>query len=348
MHRGTDLPTLAARIQAIAASARDFIMPANHLRMTPAGELAWQSGAEGLMLPTNRVADQQLSSYCEIPREYYERMPASLRAINANHWLDAHGTEKRLLRTAEGRVRALLSDRYRPLDNYDLASHVLPIIAEQGMRVESCDLTDTNLYLKCISPTTREATPGDGGHQPGVIIRNSEVGHGALSVTPMVFTLVCKNGLIRWEESRRKYHVGDKRKTEGLAHALEVYCDDTRKKMDSALWAQVADNVRAAISETYFEASLGKIRAAKEGEALRAPEKACELARRAFSLTEVEAGGILAALAKGGDLSRLGFLNAVTRYAQDVESYDRSTELEALGGRILEMNSGEWSALARA
>ncbi len=42
-------------------------------------------------------------------------------------------------------------------------------------------------------------------------------------------------------------------------------------------------------------------------------------------------------LATGGDFTRFGLLNAVTRTAEDAESYDRAIELERVGGEILEM-----------
>jgi len=41
-------------------------------------------------------------------------------------------------------------------------------------------------------------------------------------------------------------------------------------------------------------------------------------------------------------------LNAVTRHAQDVESYDRSTEMEEIGGRILNLSPTQWTEMAEA
>ncbi len=37
---------------------------------------------------------------------------------------------------------------------------------------------------------------------------------------------------------------------------------------------------------------------------------------------------------------------ADTRAAHDVESYDRSIELETIGGRVLELTSAEWRQVA--
>jgi hypothetical protein len=38
----------------------------------------------------------------------------------------------------------------------------------------------------------------------------------------------------------------------------------------------------------------------------------------------------------------------VTRTAVDVESYDRATDLEALGGKIVTMPEGSWREIATA
>jgi hypothetical protein len=46
--------------------------------------------------------------------------------------------------------------------------------------------------------------------------------------------------------------------------------------------------------------------------------------------------------------SRWGMLNAVTRTAQDVENYDRATELETIGGNILAFPQKDWEQVAMA
>ncbi len=53
-------------------------------------------------------------------------------------------------------------------------------------------------------------------------------------------------------------------------------------------------------------------------------------------------------LIEGGDLSAYGLVNAVTHYSQDVEDYDRATEFEALGGRLIELTAGEWKSVVEA
>ena len=42
-------------------------------------------------------------------------------------------------------------------------------------------------------------------------------------------------------------------------------------------------------------------------------------------------------LIEGGSMTLYGLANAVTRFSQDVESYDRATKLEEIGYKVLTM-----------
>jgi hypothetical protein len=73
-----------------------------------------------------------------------------------------------------------------------------------------------------------------------------------------------------------------------------------------------------------------------------------ELASKSYGLLEYEGKGVLEHLIRGGDLSLYGLANSVTRYAQDVQSYDRSTELEMTAWEMLNMSRNEWTKLNAA
>ena len=72
-----------------------------------------------------------------------------------------------------------------------------------------------------------------------------------------------------------------------------------------------------------------------------------ELASKEYSFSDSESQGILGHLIAGGDLSLYGLANAVTRQAQDVSSYDRSTELEAAGYKIITMAPALWRSMTK-
>jgi len=48
----------------------------------------------------------------------------------------------------------------------------------------------------------------------------------------------------------------------------------------------------------------------------------------------------------GSGLAGLG--SAITRHSQDLKDYDRATELERIGGRLIELPRSEWQMLSSA
>ena len=64
-----------------------------------------------------------------------------------------------------------------------------------------------------------------------------------------------------------------------------------------------------------------------------------------YGMTETEREGILKYLIEGGELSRYGLSNAVTRASQDSESYDRATALESIGWKVITMPAGQWKEI---
>ena len=182
------------------------------------------------------LARRQLADKLSIPYAYFERMRENQPVLldrNVNTWLQSDD-DRRMIRTLDGNVRAVLSDRYRRLDNYDLAESVLPILQQlPDVRFESVELTDTRMYIKCITPQLKvEMAPGD-IVQAGVVISNSEVGQGTLSVQPLLYRLVCRNGLIASDRSLRKTHVG---RALGSDESIMVFKDDTLQADDKAFF----------------------------------------------------------------------------------------------------------------
>ena len=104
----------------------------------------------------NDIAHRQIGQHLKIPAAYYDRMKSEYPELliqNVNGWFSRTPDTKRMLRTMDGTARALLSDRYRRIDNFEVASAVLPIISGMdGASVESCELTNSRMYLKVVNP----------------------------------------------------------------------------------------------------------------------------------------------------------------------------------------------------
>lgn len=299
--------------------------------------LSVSTGDDVISYVVSDVAHRQIADRLGIPFKYYDRMRLEYPVLldqNINGWL-MKNPEKRMLRTMDGRLRAFLSDRYRRLDNLELVDHVLPVIAQmKGCSIESCDITETHLYMKIINRTMKaELTPGD-VVQAGFVISNSEIGLGALKVEPLVYRLVCRNGMISKDLAHKKYHAG--RQVEDTDNAYELYSDETLAADDKAYFLKVQDIVSAAVDEARFNLTVDKMRASMNVPTGDNPVKTVEVLGDKYILNKTERATILRHFIMSNDYTAFGLVNAVTRSSQDISDYNRATELERLGGTILD------------
>ena len=353
MKSGRSLVNLAQELERQLGSKRDLVLPASLLqcRTEEGGELKMIIDAkegDGEYGVTD-LARRQLADKLRIPFTYFERMRREQPALldrNINTWL-AGDEDRRMIRTLDGKVRAVLSDRYRRLDNFDLAENVLPILQRLDVaRFESVELTDTRMYLKVVTPRVEfEVAPGD-VVQAGIVISNSEVGQGTLSVQPLVYRLVCRNGLIASDHSLRKTHVG--RTVDGESDAVTVFRDDTLAADDRAFFLKVRDVVEAAVSEASFRQIAQKMQNTRGIRLTGDPVKAVEVLANRYTLNDSERAGVLRHLIAEGDLSAYGLVNAVTHFSHDVADYDRATDFEALGGKLIELPASDWREVVTA
>lgn len=353
MKTGKTLQELAAELERQQLAKKDLIVSTGVLSMDSRDDggiaLNVMSGQVIQHYDVGEIAHRQIGQFLKIPATYYDRMRREypqLLTLNANGWFAKMPQSKRMLRTLDGTARALLSDRYRRIDNFEVASAVLPIISRmEGAGVESCELTDSRMYLKVVNPrVTAEIKKGD-IVQAGVLISNSEVGMGSVTVSPLIYRLVCSNGMIAEDGKLRKYHVG---RANESREDFSIYRNETIEADDKAFLMKLEDSVKAAVDQARFAAIVDKLR--ESTEATFQPQQVqqvVELASKEYGFTDSESSGILGHLAAGGDLSLYGLANAVTRQAQDVVSYDRSTELEATGYRIITMTPSLWRSLTK-
>ncbi len=353
MKSGRSLVSLAQELERQLATKQDMVVPSSLMRcQTDEGGhckmmIEVTSGVQQYGI-TN-LARRQLAEKLKIPFAYFERMRADQPELldrNVNTWLQAED-ERRLVRTLDGQVRAVLSDRYRRLDNYDLAENVLPVLQRlPDARFESVELTETKMYIKVVTPRVMyELAPGD-IVQAGVVITNSEVGQGTLAVQPLVYRLICLNGLIASDRALHKTHIGRILQSEN--EGITVFREETLAADDKAFFLKVRDVVEAAVSEATFRPIAEKMQKTLGIKLIGDPVKAVEVLANRYTLNEVERAGVLRHLIVDGDLSGYGLVNAVTHYSHEVEDYDRATEFEALGGRLIELPASEWKGLAEA
>lgn len=357
MKAGRSLRDLAIEIERQQESKKDFKVASELIQVTSNGNTLMKLG-NNEPLAVNEIAHGQLATKLGVPKAYYDRMRTEAPALldqNLNHWLQ-QSKDSYLVRTLDNQVRAMLSDRYRPLDNADCAEAVLPVLMDLDLKILSCEITPYRMFIKAVDARIERDVPKGAkmgsGHtifdtlSPAITISNSEVGFGRLSVLTSVWTRQCTNMATFAERSVRKNHIGSTL-TE-VNDSYELLSDDTRRMTDKAFWHQIRDVVRNSFARAQFDALVDKLTETSEQKIEGDPVKVIEVTAKKFGMNEGEKQSVLRHLIEGADLTRYGLFNAVTRAAEDLEDYDRATEFEALGGKIIELPKQDWKTISAA
>jgi hypothetical protein len=355
MQKGKSLMELATLVNDRAQQARDYVAPTNEMQYEIVGEDEQRTIALNLpgneYLAINDIAHQQIATHTGVPQRYYERMlteAPELLVDNVQHWFDS-GNKRRMVRTLDGTCRAFLSDRYRRLDNYEVLQAGIESIAEQKNAVPlASDVTDRRLYMKVLFPdVAAEVKPGD-EIKTGVLLTNSEVGLGSLQVRAFFYRSYCTNGCVFGSENIfdfKRRHLGGKL-IEGTDY--QVISDETAMQEDALLLQQVRDTMSAAADQKMLDVLVASLRNAADSTAIKNPEAGIQVLAKEFGLTDAERQAALINLIEDRDYTQYGALNAVTKVANETESFDRINDLENIGGKLLNINQLAWNRIAQA
>jgi len=354
MKEGRKLGEVLNEVQRFSKLKEDFVVDTSVLKFNYGVFGENGEGVYTLQMPDNNfgithIAHGQIAGALGIPVKYYNRMKEEAPELlenNVNHWFLNNPT-RRMVRTLENNARALLSDKYRRLDNEDLVEMLLPTLDQvPGIEVKSCEVTPSRLYIKAVT----DSLVGDISNAKkqdivygGVVISNSEVGMGSLRIEPLIFRLVCHNGMIVPDHGVRKYHIGRVFEGDDLVAKLS---DEAIEADDRAFWLKARDVLKSVLEEDVFEKIVQQMKSADEEKMVSEPEDAVERLAKKKGFTEDEQKSVLRNLLGHERPTKLGVSNSITRTAQEVKSYDRATELEYTGADVLLMPKKEWKEIA--
>lgn len=386
--RNATLQDLAGLLQDQHAAKVDVVAPATALRaedglirvrnaeaqITPDGV----TQVDGLYRPTG-VFDEGVADKLKIPVAYVRRLRAErpdLYDANVNGWL--HGnpaagvdfdSRSFLFRGytggggGEGVARALLSDKYARIDNFDVLTATLAGVKQAGVDVvvDGCDLTDRRMYVRVLAPQVRALAPillrgyrspfgspdvqranergwevpDDGSDDPvvfaGFVFSNSEVGAGAFTITPRLTVKVCRNGMTVNKDAMRAVHLGAQ-----LEEGIVRWSAETQRKALELVTAKAADAVATFLDTDYIRGVIEQVEEQAEV-SLGKPAETVEQVGKALAFDQQTITGVLDHFIRGGQMTAGGVLAAVTSFAQTVPDGDRAHELESAGLRALEL-----------
>jgi hypothetical protein len=372
MKQGKSISELAKQLEDIKTNSRDWIIPTEKLSVSLDEIVAETEKARKVPVVTftngeeqrlhlNNWSNRQMAEYAAIPQAYYDRIQnenPELFVDSVNHGLRRQVAlasqqgkpERRMVRSYRGSIRAILSDKFRRLDAYDMVNEVFPLMLQHGLEPVSTELTDRRMYIKAVTPRiTAEVKVGD-IVQFGMAASTSDVGSGSVRVEPLAYRLRCLNGMVM-PSAIRKFHIG---KTQGEDDIMELLSDETKQLSDAAFWAQVRDVITGSMKKEIFESFVDRLRvAANEPIKNFDIPRVIELASKATGVTnEGVKNSMVAYLANGADgagLTKWGLANAFTHAAQDDDlTYDDATDLERAGSKIIDLTDKQWSLISSA
>ncbi len=335
-----EIRTLTKELERQKKASLDLIVDSRSLKAAPdGGHVVELEIPDQGKYPLTPWAHLQMAEKLGIPKKYYDRMvtagKAELLADNINAWIGER--DRRLVRVLDRQIRAVLSDRYRIMDNYDLLYLSMEEFRKkETVEIYKAEVTGTMLYLKAIDRTlTAEITRGDIIYG-GLIIRNSEVGASAFRVETFILRKICSNGLIG-EHSLKKVHLGHQ--------TLEIgeidWSDETRELEDKALWAKARDIIRLTFDNNIFSSWVKKMRESTEI-TIEKPTKAVNNVARLASLSEEQRDDLLAYFSEH---TKYGLVNAVTSLARETKNADEQIRLEGFGGKLLNAPDKEFEQM---
>jgi hypothetical protein len=251
----------------------------------------------------------QMCERLEIPARYYRRLPGEMQAVVANYDLNRQNGKAFLLRGKGDWVRAFLSADYVAYNNTQIAETAEALLRNGALSVKAFVLEETHMFLKIIS---EEIWDVEHGLKAGIMIGNSEVGMGSVSVEPFVFRKPCTNDLIvSQEKSFRHAHIH-----------LTPY------ELTSRMAEAVSEGFRVASSilDVFLKSREDPI-----DDPLETIRKIAEARQFSQKLTDEVVSSYLIE----PEANRFGLINAFTNAAQKLGPLQR-IEMERFAGTLLE------------
>jgi hypothetical protein len=303
----------------INSSELEMILFENGLRFQIDGENSF---------PISKPCHVQIAEKLEIPLKYYHKMESEapeLLVENVNTWL--RKTEKEFfIRGLGDSIRAFLSDRYRVIDHLDVLYCSLNELQAHEAEIEDCFLSEIEMNIKVKSQRLRDfVRHKDDLIMGGLFLTNSETGHKALRVEPRLFRVKCSNGMIIEELVTREVHLGN-----------------SDELLDEMIYLSLRRSIRELFGR--FGEIIQTLRESTEIK-VRNVQKVINNVVEQYKLSEAQKENILMAFGAEPEYDKYGIANAITLAAQKEETWEKSVELERIGGNLIALPIEEFKSL---
>jgi len=195
------------KVEALSLGNFDDFIPVNDISFDSLDTVRIAGSETHTMRP---IAQQLICNRLGTPIQYLRKCPIELQQENLNHWIRQERNSELFFRfNGENEVRAVFTDRYKILDNWNVVERLSSLGYSPDTTVKY-HLDDEFMSLSIPDGGKTFKVNGD-KITPGISINNSEVGLASLSIASFFLRLVCTNGMISQTEFSASYrHVSMK------------------------------------------------------------------------------------------------------------------------------------------
>jgi len=283
-----------------------------------------------------RCLDDHVDLYIDTVNKLFEREPKEC-----------------MFRMFGDRLRAVLSSRYRRIDNLEVLSQTLPVISNLDTVVLGSNVNDNYMNMKVLfrDENLRHTVAKANGNErvvlPGFRLSNSETGQGSLKLEGFFYDSYCTNGCVFGVDNLFNFsrtHIGSKL---DAGADLQILSSETIEQENKLIIAQLSDCMRSLSNPDNVQKLADHLILAANTEQVKKPIEAINMITKEFQLSEIEHQKALETFLRDADFSKFGLASAVTEIANeaDICTYDRANEIESIGGKILNFGDAMWNRI---
>ncbi len=270
------------------------------------------------------MSDWALAQYCgklNVPAAYIRNCirtgHAGIAEDNIRYWQGLYGTRKgsdMLLRTCNGNVRGVVSEKFALIDAPDILDVVSSTIDSDSFTVRGSFISEERMHLRMVANKPL-AVKGERDLYPMVYVDSSDVGRCTVCITFGIYKKVCTNGLVILSGGGtifRQRHIG-------------LGKDEFRRGLVAGLQGvpYLIENAERLVGR-----SISKPLETRDMDGF------AEKLHKRFALDGEAAERVMALMGYRYGFTRWGLINGITEEAQNY-TLERRIEIERLAGGML-------------
>jgi len=361
-NRNDSLDKLYGRIKNLGRE--DYAIPANTLDVTPSANggfefNAYDQGRTFNWTPTDyaigQLSDRLSKGLRSFGQELTDRGHNELRAETISRMLQLQPEDKKFqVRTIQPNgnrlARAVVSDRFKPIDDNLLIDPMLELICDRQKDWRSLggQITDTHTRIRYITrdPQLTGMGPNNRDWHIGFQYHNSEVGASRTGFSLFVFDSFCENGCVFG--SKDLINVDFVHRGTKITSDFGLISDERIQQQELLMIQGEIANATKLVLDQDFTTKIRNIVATNEARKLEGDAgtkiEQIKLLGSSVGLNKSE-NELLLSHWDSREENVFGVSHAITRLAQDKPDYESRIALESAGGKLLEMPENKWKSI---